>query len=438
MSILDNQALHSPRAWEAPLTNLDKGVPALAGPLPLQSVAAQEWRLLAEDLPLPAAILRETALRNNSGWMRGFLERANIDIAPHGKTSMAPALFDLQIADGAWAITVSTPQHFAVACAFGYRRVFMANQLVGRRNIRDVVTGLKAAPEVEFFCLVDDVANVASLAASVRDCALGRRLNVLVELGYAGGRTGCRTAEAALEVARAVAAEGDALCLAGVEGFEGLLQNDGAPEAVAQVNTLLDSMVQVAESADANALFGADEILLSAGGSAYYDIVAKRLSEARLARPMRVLIRSGCYITHDSHMYVRARAALAKRDPALAATGGLQAALEVWAYVQSRPEPEKAIVAFGKRDASYDDPPLALKWFRPGFHAEPQVVPAGYEVMRLNDQHCHLRVPADSPLRTGDMVGFGISHPCLTFDKWRVIHLVDDGYRVTGSIRTYF
>ncbi|MBE7183228.1 MAG: amino acid deaminase [Methylobacterium mesophilicum] len=438
MSLASPSPLHASRPWEAPLTALDKGVPALAVPLPLDEVAAQNWKLLAEDLPLPVAVLRESALRNNSAWMRHFLDRAGANIAPHGKTSMAPALFDLQVADGAWAITVSTPQHFAVACAFGYRRIFMANQLVGRRAIADVIARLKASPAVEFFCLVDDVSNVAVLAEAVREGGLGRPLNVLVELGYVGGRTGCRSAEGGLIVARAVAAERDALCLVGIEGFEGLLYNDGAPEAMAQVDALLDSMVAVAQEADAQGLFGSAEILLSAGGSAYYDIVARRLTEARLSRPHRVVIRSGCYITHDSHMYVRARKALGRRDPALAATGTLEPALEVWAYVQSRPEREKAIVAFGKRDSSYDDPPIALKWFRPGLHSDPQAMPSGHEVLRLNDQHCHFKVPPDSPLRTGDMIGFGISHPCLTFDKWRVMHLVDDGYRITGSVRTYF
>lgn len=438
MSNFENKAFYTARAWEAPLTDLDKGVPALAQPISLTDVAGEKWNLLAEDLPLPTAVLREIALRNNSKWMRGFLQGADADIAPHGKTSMAPALFDLQIADGAWAITVSTPQHFAVACAFGYRRIFMANQLVGRRNMRDVIARLKAAPEVEFFCLVDDIANVAALAATAREQGLSRPLKVLVELGYVGGRTGCRTQQAALAVARAVAAEKDVLSLAGVEGFEGLLPNDGKPEVIAQVNALLEGMVATAESAEAAGLFSVDEILLSAGGSAYYDIVAERLSKARLTRPKRVLIRSGCYITHDSHMYVRAHNALAQRDPMLAAAGSLQPALEVWAYVQSRPESEKAIVAFGKRDASYDDPPVPLKWFRQGLHDEPQPMPEGHLVLRLNDQHCHLQVPSESPLRTGDMIGFGISHPCLTFDKWRVMHLVDDRYNVTGSIRTYF
>ena len=38
----------------------------------------------------------------------------------------------------------------------------------------------------------------------------------------------------------------------------------------------------------------------------------------------------------------------------------------------------------------------------------------------------------------GDLVGFGISHPCTAFDKWRVIPVVDDELRVTGAVRTFF
>jgi D-serine dehydratase len=129
-----------------------------------------------------------------------------------------------------------------------------------------------------------------------------------------------------------------------------------------------------------------------------------------------------------------------ERDPQIAdSLGNLQPALEIWAYVQSRPEAEKAIVAFGKRDSSYDDPPVPLHWFRPGGPmTSPLPVPEGHVATRLNDQHCHLAIPASSPLQVGDLVGFGISHPCLTFDKWRVIHLVDDAYTVEQSIRTYF
>lgn len=431
--------LRGSRPWEAPLTALDKGVPALREPLPLADASAMGWRLLEEDLPLPVAVIHEKQLLSNSAWMRDFLAANDADIAPHGKTTMAPMLFDLQIADGAWAITVSTPHQFRVALAFGYRRILMANQLIGKRGIADTVAALKESPETAFFCLVDDPANVAALADAVRTAGMERPLKVLVELGYNGGRTGCRSVEAAVDLARQVSAASPALQLAGIEGFEGLIRGDGSAESIAQVSTLLDGMVQLAEMADGEGLF-ADEILLSAGGSSYFDIVARKLGAAKLSTPKRVLIRSGCYITHDSILYVRAQEALRRRDPKLAAAGGgLRAALEVWAYVQSRPEPGKAILSLGKRDISYDDLPLPLVWFRPGGgQSAPQPVPDGHVVVKLNDQHCHLELPETSPLQVGDMVGLGISHPCLTFDKWRVVHLVDEEYRVIGSLRTYF
>jgi D-serine dehydratase len=91
----------------------------------------------------------------------------------------------------------------------------------------------------------------------------------------------------------------------------------------------------------------------------------------------------------------------------------------------------------GKRDVSYDDLPVPLKWLRPERGVSADVAP-GHEVTGLNDQHCHLRIPADSPLAVGDMVCFGISHPCLTFDKWQVIPVVDDDYNVISAVRTYF
>jgi D-serine dehydratase len=56
----------------------------------------------------------------------------------------------------------------------------------------------------------------------------------------------------------------------------------------------------------------------------------------------------------------------------------------------------------------------------------------------MNDQHGYLDIPAGSPLKVGDLVGFGINHPCTTFDKWQVIHVVDDDYNVVESLRTFF
>ncbi len=423
---------------ELPLDAREKGVPAFAGSMALSDVPAQHWRLLDEDIPLPVAVIKQDALQHNSRWMQGFVGGAGVSIAPHGKTSMSPALFDLQMKDGAWGITVSTPHQLRVALSFGHRHIFYANQLVGRQAIEYVFDALQRDAALHFYCLVDSLDNAQALAAAARRLQVSRPLNLLVELGYEGGRTGCRTREEALALARYVAAQ-DGLVLSGIEGFEGLLRGADTAGTTRLVTAFLDDLTTLARQCDEAKLFDGG-VILSAGGSSYFDLVAQALKSVALSVPATVLLRSGCYITHDDAMYVRAFDALRQRSPALAATGGgLRPALEVWAYVQSRPEPGRVIVGLGKRDVSHDELPVLLSWFRPGGSMPaPQPAPGGHTVVRLNDQHGHMTVPPESPLKVGDMVAFGISHPCLTFDKWRVIHLVDDDYQVVSSLRTYF
>jgi D-serine dehydratase len=181
-------------------------------------------------------------------------------------------------------------------------------------------------------------------------------------------------------------------------------------------------------------------VILSAGGSKYFDQVTAAFRGADLDRPVEILLRSGCYLSHDSKIYTDAFARLRARTPEIERLGeGLRPALELWASVQSTPEPGLAIATMGKRDVSHDiDLPLTRQWFRPGLHWRPQDLGPGFQVIGLYDQHTCLRVPADSPLRVGDLVSFGISHPCTTFDKWRLLYVVDDAYTVTEAIRTFF
>ena len=120
-------------------------------------------------------------------------------------------------------------------------------------------------------------------------------------------------------------------------------------------------------------------------------------------------------------------------------TGRLQPALQVWAVVQSLPEPGRAICAFGKRDVSFDiDLPRAELWHRPGLPAAAQPAPAGLAVVKLNDQHAFVDGAGTAALAVGDLLGFGISHPCTTFDKWPLLLEVDDAFNVVGAIRTCF
>jgi D-serine dehydratase len=414
-----------------------KGFPSERAPFRVSETGAQDLRFLHGDLPMPVALLRESALRGNAAWFGRFVAETGASLCPHGKTTASPQLFAEQLRDGAWGITVANVQQGLLAVEAGAGRVLMANQLATCADARRWGLLALAHPTVRLLTLVDSTAQLALLAQGLEDVG-AEPLDVLVELGVAGGRTGCRSVDDAVALARAVRAC-PGVRLAGVEAFEGL-HVGGDPARDAQVvGDWMRSLALLAERCDGESLFECDEVVLSAGGSAAYDLVMQGL-RAALSRPVRTVLRSGCYLSHDDGMYRRFAAAIAARGlVGCVRDGVLQGALQVWAAVQSRPEPDRAIVTLGRRDVGTDaDLPVPLLTFRPGRDASPTPAPAHWTVFGHNDQHGYLRVAPEDTLAVGDWIGFGVSHPCTTFDKWRLVWAVDDDWTVTRAIRTYF
>ena len=417
-----------------------KGFPGGIGAIELGEIGRKGWNLLREDVPLPAAVLKRAALEHNVKWMGAFLKRTGAVIAPHGKTPMSPQLFDMQLDGGAWAITLATIQQVQVARRYGVKRIVLANQLVGKQALRYVLDEIARDPGFDFYCLADSLDSVELLAAAARARKPGRPVQVLLEGGFTGGRAGARDLDTALKVARAVKAASPFLALRGVEGFEGLLRGRSAAESAALVRGFLDFLVSIARAAEKEALFAPGTVLLTAGGSAFYDLVAERFGKAGLKSKTQIVTRSGCYLTHDSQAYSEHFANMLERAPELGELGhGLKPAIELWTYVSSRPEPGKCLCTMGRRDVGTDlhDPTPQL-WFRPGLHNAPQAIPPNHKVTGLNDQHTHVAVPPSSPLKVGDMVAFGISHPCTTFDKWGMLYLVNDEYDIVDAVKTFF
>ncbi|HEX8605454.1 MAG TPA: amino acid deaminase [Pseudoduganella sp.] len=434
MMILPDGGLQLAALEEQALQPGTKGLP-LKQALRQHMVGMQGWNVLDADTSFPVAVLKTSSLLHNLDWMRGFCARFDAVLAPHGKTTMSPQLFGAQLANGAWGITLATAPQVLAAARFGVRRVLLANELVAPADIRALLALLREDPGFELFVLADSPEGVRRLAEAMAAAGAGRPLPVLVELGIAGKRSGCRSVEEALALARSIAAS-PGLQLAGIEGYEGLLVSDDRAADIERVNGFLAQLVALARQLDAEGLFGGPRILLSAGGSSYFDLVARALrSVDGLSRPVLPVLRSGCYLTSDHGHYLQLTAELDVRE---GLAEGLRPALEVWSMVLSRPEPALAILSMGKRDASYDlGLPLALVAHRPG-EPGPLALPEGARIEKMNDQHAYLRLPDGVDLRVGDLVGCGISHPCTTFDKWSVLLLVDDDYNVQRAINTLF
>ncbi|MDN3923188.1 alanine racemase [Roseateles violae] len=418
-----------------------KGLPQRAVGKSIDELGGLGLSVTRGDMLFPVAVLKESALAHNSAWMNAFLRRAGVSLCPHGKTTMAPQLFARQLADGCWGITAATASHLRTYRKYGVPRILLANQLVDRAGIELLLDELAADPAFDAYVLIDSIAGLRLLAAEAARRGLQRPVQVLLEVGAEGGRTGVRTLEQGLELGRAIRDAQAFIALRGVETFEGIFGGPDQAQIELRVLAMLDLVAALARTGVEEDWFAPGELILSAGGSAFFDMAAKVLAAVDARRELRIVLRSGCYLTHDALFYERMQARMRQRSTALYGPGpGLRSALEVWTVVQSIPEPGRAICAMGKRDVSFDmDMPLALHWLRPDVHADPQAAPAGLRITALNDQHAYVDTSAcELELQVGDRLGFGISHPCTTFDKWPLLYLVDDDYRVLSGVRTFF
>ena len=386
--------------------------------------------VLREELSLPAATLVRHSLLHNLEWMRRFIAAYGLNLAPHGKTTMAPKLYKMQLDARAWGITLATAQQTALAYRHGVRRVLMANQLVGRRNF-ELISEMVADPGFEFYCLVDSPELIEAMGQFFGERR--QRIGVLLEVGTHGGRAGVRDVERLQQCVSALAQRRDSVRLCGVELYEGVFREE------APVREFIARAVAVAGELLNRGVFERSPFILSGAGSAWFDVVAEMFTAAGFGAACEIVLRPGCYLTHDAGLYEASQDRMTIASPIAREIGSrLLPALKLWAYVQSIPEPGLGIVALGKRDASFDSG-LPKPWmsYRPG-DEKPTPAPQDWEITKIMDQHSFLRFAEPADLRVGDIVAFDIAHPCLTFDKWRFIPIVDDSFTVVDIVQTFF
>ncbi len=414
-----------------PLSSRDKSVPVAwwgrtTDELTAAGVSVNEMRT-------PFVSIDGAALSHNLTSMAGWCADRGVRLAPHGKTTMAPQVYARQLGLGAWGITAATISQVAVMRSVGIRRIVLANQLVDPEGLAWVAAELREDEAFQFSCFADSVRGVELMDEALSAAGATRAVNVLIEVGRPGGRAGCRTLTESLAVAEAIASR-PSLSLSGVAGYEGAYAHDLTAEAFDAVEGFLRGMRRtVVALAQQGHFDGLAEVLVSAGGSAYFDQVTDVLSEPwDLASPVAVVLRSGAYVAHDDGHYLL----LSPFGRAGEAVAPFRPALHAWSRVLSRPEPRLAILDAGKRDVSYDlDLPVAQRIRR----ADGTTTAAmDCRVTAVNDQHTFLSLGVDVSVEVGDLVRFGMSHPCTVFDKWQLLPVVDNDDHVVDLIRTYF
>lgn len=394
------------------------------GPRPAADDAAVGSAIFTGPVTWPLLTLNVAAVSHNIATLSDFSSRHGLELAPHGKTTMMPDVFRLQLEGGAWGITVANAYQASVCRRAGIGHILLANEVLDERALRWLIEEHRADPAFQLLLYADSVPGARLLADVATAAVPGRALSVLIEIGYPGGRAGCRTVEQALSVACELR-KCTYLAVEGIAAYEGSLKFE-------EVEPFFDRMKDHLHALHDASVFAPDrQVTVTVGGSKYFDLVARSWGrEWSPSYPRRVILRSGSYVTHDDLYYDQLTPF--RRVPE---EGSLRSALMLWAQVLSTPEPGLAICGFGMRDASNDQGnPVPRLLHRNGTTE----VAARHEVRKLNDQHAFIKVDPAQPLLVGDVVAFGISHPCTTVDRWRRVVAVDSDHHVLAIWPTYF
>lgn len=402
----------------------DKGIPdALVG-APIASLVG--LNVTDPEFPAPQVVAYQDRIAHNIDLMSRWCRHHRCEIAPHSKTAMSPQLALRQLDAGAVGVTVATTAQARVMQAAGVQRIILANQLVNKAGAAWAAHACESGIDLAVF--VDSFEGLHAL----RHSAASMPISILIEVGAEGGRTGVRSIEQAVALARD-AADFSGVQVVGIAGYEGVFLDDSSLDSRRGVREFLRQMAAVFEAVAARSLFAADRPpILTAGGSACFDDVAEILVPVAGSLDGQVVLRSGCYLTHDHGLY-ESVSPLASDDrwPCFLP------AIEVFSQVLSRPEPELALLDAGRRDLSFDAGlPRPLSRGRIGQDRSP--APKWWRVTSLMDHHAFLTLRAEDDLSPGDYVALGISHPCTTLDKWRYIPEISADGTVTSVIATSF
>ena len=424
-----------------------KGIPLAAERVRLGDVGKQGWNVLRGDLMFPVLALRDVRMRQNLQVLRDFARHHQVDLAPHGKSTMCPQLYQDQIeVGGAWGITAATVQQCAVVAAAGVPNIIIANEVVGRANLAQLA-GLKRA-----------YPRAASTASSIRWRSSSSSSATADRRSPRGRASRCCWSWATRAGGPAPGPwSGRSTCSRPSGRIATSWSSPGSSATRARSTSRGPTRRSWRSTASSTSCWpcstargsstpsrGRAEVLLTAGGSSYFDRVAAKFTPARRGPATRVVLRGGSYLTYDDGFYRKKMSELQHRGGIATASGrldptvALQPALELWALVQALQDPGVAILTMGIRDLPYDlGYPFPLRQYRDGTLLG-EVADGGFEIVNSNDQHCYLRYPAGADIRIGDCFVFGISHPCTAFDKWDVLYRVDEEFNVIGALKTFF
>ena len=421
------------------LDDRHRGFPPGLDAMASTDLASKNWAPAGGTMNLPCLSMDLGVFGQNRDAVFEICRHSGVSIAPHNKTPMAPALALDLMNRGAWGISVADLRQAAVMLRHGIPRILIANEVGGTGAAHRLAALARAYPKGQLYLFVDSPHFVDALAGLWAEAADLTSLHLLIEVGC--GRGGVRSQAQAADIIAALGRAKRGLVLAGVAAYEGTANR---PEMI-QTESLLDDLFArcsdvlraVREHRGTQA-----PLILTAGGSSLFDhVIVRGKPLVANDRNCTLVLRSGaCFFSE--HGPIRERLlAVAKRDLLESRCSSIieasfRPALRLWAEVLSVQPPELAICGLGLRDVSHDQGlPVPLVLWRGGKILH-QLSPTA-SVSKLNDQHAFVQHPP-CEVEPGDVIEFGVRHPCTTIDKHSVIYALNEKGLVIDAYETFF
>jgi 3-hydroxy-D-aspartate aldolase len=336
----------------------------------------------------PALIIELDAFECNLRRLPQSLVGKPVRLRPHAKTHKCPVIALKQIELGAVGQCVQKVGEAEALVMGGVKDVLVCNQIVGAPKLERLAALAKLA---QIGVCVDDAGNVEDLNAAAR--RLGVKLDVLVEINVGANRCGVESAEAALDLAKKIAA------LSNLR-FRGLQAYQGAAQHLRQYSERKAAIQAAAEqSRKTKALIEQHgircECITGAGTGTY-------LIEA--ASEVYTELQAGSYIFMDAD-YNRNLA------PDGAPISDFEQSLFIWTTVMSYPTAERAVVDAGLKALSVDSGNPLVAGLK------------GVEYVRASDEHGNLKITnPEVSLKIGDKLKLVPGHcdPTVNLYDWYV------------------
>ena len=413
----------------------------------VKDIPNKKWNILKENVQFPILTMKESVFKKNIKSMNNFANYNGVSLAPHCKTSMCPQILKKLNDLNYWGFSAANNQQLSMLLEMGIKKIIIANLITNKSNIINLFKLIeKYGYAKKIYLCVDSTFGVNLLKELSIQYKFKHKLRILIETGFQNSRNGVRNLNSLNILTGKIIKLPSNFIFCGILFYEGAVSEKNYKKTINKVNKFISFSLKAFDYLLKNNFFSNEEIILSGGGSEYFDLIINSFQKYKNIKNIRLIIRPGTFIAYGHGHYLKSIENIDKRGTLfinkknIKATNLFNPSLELWGHIISMQDSNRAILNFGKRDVHYDRGyPIPLSIYRKGKLFQ-KINPKQnkYKIYKMSDHHAFLYFTNDQDIRIGDLIKLGVTHPCVTIDKWDFFYMIDEKYNVKEGLKTFF